>query len=130
MPPPPPPAQPPNPYAGYTAQGTPGVEGVSKHTLFVYNLSADSTELDLYNLFGKFGAVIDVHMQRDLSTGASKGFGFVAYAEYQQATAAIQGMDGYLYEKNNYKPLQVSFKNRKSNGELETVKEELGRLQR
>jgi len=114
MPPPPPPAQPPNPYAGYTAQGTPGVEGVSKHTLFVYNLSADSTELDLYNLFGKFGAIIDVHLQRDLGTGQAKGFGFVAYAEYQQATAAIQGMDGYLYEKNNYKPLQVSFKNRKN----------------
>jgi len=114
MPPPPPPSQPQNPYAGYTAQGTPGVEGVTKHTLFVYNLSADSSELDLYNLFGKFGAIIDVHLQRDLSTGASKGFGFVAFAEYQQATAAIQGMDGYLYEKNNYKPLQVSFKNRKN----------------
>jgi len=114
MPPPPPPSQPSNPYAGYTAQGTPGVEGVTKHTLFVYNLSADSSELDLYNLFGKFGAIIDVHLQRDLSTGASKGFGFVAFAEYQQATAAIQGMDGYLYEKNNYKPLQVSFKNRKN----------------
>merc|ERR1719193_1148354 len=114
MPPPPPPSQPSNPYAGYTAQGTPGVEGVTKHTLFVYNLSADSTELDLYNLFGKFGAIIDVHLQRDLGTGQAKGFGFVAYAEYQQATAAIQGMDGYLYEKNNYKPLQVSFKNRKN----------------
>ena len=114
MPPPPPPSQPQNPYAGYTAQGTPGVEGVTKHTLFVYNLSADSSELDLYNLFGKFGAIIDVHLQRDLGTGQSKGFGFVAFAEYQQATAAIQGMDGYLYEKNNYKPLQVSFKNRKN----------------
>lgn len=113
MPPPPPPSAP-NPYAGYTAQGTPGVEGVTKHTLFVYNLSADSQELDLYNLFGKFGAIIDVHLQRDMSTGAAKGFGFVAFAEYQQATAAIQGMDGYLYEKNNYKPLQVSFKNRKN----------------
>ena len=75
MPPPPPPSQPSNPYAGYTAQGTPGVEGVTKHTLFVYNLSADSSELDLYNLFGKFGAIIDVHLQRDLSTGSSKGFG-------------------------------------------------------
>lgn len=104
-----------NPYAGYTAQGTPGVEGVTKHTLFVYNLSPDTAELDLYNLFGKFGAIIDVHVQRDNATGAGKGFAFVSFAEYSQATAAIQAMDGYLYEKNNYKPLQVSFKNQKKN---------------
>jgi len=102
-----------NPYAGYTAAGSQAVEGVSKHTLFVYNLSTDSSEIDLYSLFGKFGAIVDVHIQRDLQTGGAKGFGFVAFAEYQQAAQAIQSMDGYLYEKNGYKPLQVKFKNRK-----------------
>jgi RNA recognition motif-containing protein len=102
-----------NPYTGYTAAGSQAVEGVTKHSLFVYNLSTDSSEVDLYSLFGKFGAIVDVHIQRDLQTGAAKGFGFVCFAEYEQATQAIQAMDGYMYEKNGYKPLQVKFKNRK-----------------
>jgi RNA recognition motif-containing protein len=102
-----------NPYAGYTASGSIGVEGVTKHTLFVYNLNADSSEIDLYSLFGRFGAIVDVHIQRDLSTGVGKGFGFVSFGEYSEASQAVQALNGYLYDKNGFRPLQVSFKKSK-----------------
>ena len=52
-------------------------------------------------------------LQRDLTTGAGKGFGFVTYNEYNDAVSAIQAMNGYEFEKNGYKPLQVSFKTAK-----------------
>jgi len=83
------------------------------HTLFIYNIGPDATEIELYGLFGPFGAITKVHIQRDLTTGAGKGFGFVTYSDYNDAASAIQAMNGYEFEKNGYKPLQVSFKTSK-----------------
>jgi len=83
------------------------------HTLFIYNIGPDATEIELYGLFGPFGAITKVHIQRDLTTGAGKGFGFVTYNDYNDAVSAIQAMNGYEFEKNGYKPLQVSFKTSK-----------------
>ena len=41
-------------------------------------------------------------------------FGFVTFGDYNDASLAIQAMNGYPYEKNNFKPLQVSFKTSKN----------------
>jgi hypothetical protein len=82
------------------------------HTLFVYNIGMEATEIDLYTLFGPFGA-IKVHIQRDLSTGAGKDFGFVTFANYNDALLAVQAMNGYPFEKNALRPLQVFFKTSK-----------------
>ena len=62
---------------GYGATGAPpmtvGADGTVGHTIFVYNIGAEASEIDLYTLFGPFGAIVKVHIQRDLSTGAGKG---------------------------------------------------------
>jgi DNA-directed RNA polymerase subunit RPC12/RpoP len=84
------------------------------HTLFVYNIGAETTEIDLYTLFGPFGAIIKVHIQRDLSTGAEKDLGVVTFGDYNDASLAVQAMNGYPCEKNALKPLQVFFKTNKS----------------
>lgn len=112
-------AQPAGPYGGAGAYGgapamAMGNDPNMGHTLFVYNIGAEATEIDLYTLFGPFGAIIKVHIQRDLSTGAGKGFGFVTFGDYNDASLAVQAMNGYPYEKNALKPLQVSFKTNKS----------------
>lgn len=83
------------------------------HTLFVYNIGPEASEIELYGLFGPFGAITKVHIQRDLTTGTGKGFGFVTYNDYNDALGAIQAMNGYEFEKNGFKPLQVSFKTSK-----------------
>lgn len=95
--------------------GRPGqMDSESGHTLFIYNIGPDATEIELYGLFGPFGAITKVHIQRDLTSGLGKGFGFVTYADYNDAVNAIQSMNGYEFEKNGYKPLQVSFKTNKT----------------
>ena len=33
------------------------------HTLFIYNIGPDATEIELYGLFGPFGAITKVHIQ-------------------------------------------------------------------
>jgi len=104
-------------HASYGAAAAPpmtvGADGSLGHTIFVYNIGADASEIDLYTLFGPFGAIVKVHIQRDLASGAGKGFGFVTFGDYNDAQLAIQAMNGYPYEKNSFKPLQVSFKTSK-----------------
>jgi len=85
-------------------------QGVS---LFVYNVGPECTELDLYQLFGPYGAISKAHIQRDLGTGKSKGFGFVTYNEREEAMRAIANLHGYAWEKNDFRLLQVSFKKEK-----------------
>lgn len=80
------------------------------HSLFVYNIGPECTELDLYQLFGPYGAIIKAHIQRDLGSGKSKGFGFVTYNEREEAMRAIASLHGFAWEKNDYRQLQVSFK--------------------
>jgi len=48
-----------------------------KKKLYVGNLSSETTETDLKELFGQSGSVETVRIITDRDTGRSKGFGFV-----------------------------------------------------
>ena len=41
------------------------------HTLFIYNIGPDATEIELYGLFGPFGAITKVHIQVQLHSAIS-----------------------------------------------------------
>ena len=62
--------------------------------LYVGNLSFDTTENDLQDLFATFGPVTEVNLITDRSTGRSRGFAFVTMATPEGAKAAIDGMAG------------------------------------
>ncbi|MGY6216269.1 RNA recognition motif domain-containing protein [Methylolobus aquaticus] len=62
--------------------------------LYVGNLSYDTTDQDLEQLFGAYGRVQSVQVIIDRATGRSKGFGFVEMGSDQDAKAAIAGMNG------------------------------------
>lgn len=67
-------------------------------TLRVTNVSEDTTEDDLRDLFVKFGRVARVYIGRDRDTGIGKGFAFVSYedrAAGQKAIDKINGMGEY-----------------------------------
>lgn len=104
--------------SGFGATGAPpmtiSTDGSVGHTIFVYNIGAEASEIDMYTLFGPFGAIVKVHIQRDMQAGTGKGFGFVTFGDYNDASLAIQSMNGFPYEKNGFKPLQVSFKTSKN----------------
>ena len=64
--------------------------------LYVGNLSYQSTDQDLHDLFSEAGNVSSAQVVTDRYTGQSRGFGFVEMAsedEAQQAIAAINGRD-------------------------------------
>jgi RNA recognition motif-containing protein len=60
--------------------------------LYVGNLSYDTTETDLQDAFEQFGAVTDVKIMMDNSTGRSRGFGFVTMGSNQEGEAAMAGL--------------------------------------
>jgi len=50
----------------------------------------------LASLFSNFGTVLSAKVQRDKSTNASKGFGFVSFDNAKSAAASITAMDGFM----------------------------------
>jgi RNA recognition motif-containing protein len=65
--------------------------------LYVGNLTYETTDSDLQNLFGPFGTVQSAQVIMDRDTGRSKGFGFVEMNSSEEAQAAING----LHDKDN-----------------------------
>ncbi len=61
--------------------------------IYVGNLSFDSTEDGLRQLFGEHGDVESVTIVMDRETGRSKGFGFVEMDD-ESADNAISELDG------------------------------------
>ncbi len=62
--------------------------------LFVGGLSWDTTDDGLRQAFQSFGEVTEAKVITDRDTGRSRGFGFVTFAEGDEAQAAITAMDG------------------------------------
>ncbi|KAL5548194.1 hypothetical protein UlMin_003425 [Ulmus minor] len=62
--------------------------------LFVSGLSKRTTTEGLWKAFAEFGEVVHARVVTDRATGYSKGFGFVNYANLEDAAKGIEGMDG------------------------------------
>ena len=58
--------------------------------LYVGNISFDTTEADLEELFGEVGTVESVNVITDRDTGRSRGFGFVEMSSQEEANKAIE----------------------------------------
>jgi RNA recognition motif-containing protein len=62
--------------------------------LFVGNMSFQTTENELTDMFKAFGQVTRVHIAMDRETGRARGFAFVEMANDAEAAKAIAGLDG------------------------------------
>ncbi|KAI9511865.1 translation initiation factor 3, RNA-binding subunit [Russula earlei] len=67
-------------------------------TLRVTNISEDTQENDLRELFGSFGRVARVYVGRDRDTGVGKGFAFVSFEDRAVAQRAMEKMHGRGYD--------------------------------
>jgi RNA recognition motif-containing protein len=62
--------------------------------LYVGNLTFDTTDSTLAQMFGAYGTVQSAQVIMDRDTGRSKGFGFVEMGSDQEAQAAIAALHG------------------------------------
>ncbi|MGH9717162.1 MAG: RNA recognition motif domain-containing protein [Candidatus Acidiferrales bacterium] len=72
-------------------------------SLFVGNLSFQTTESELRTLFAPFGQITRVHMAMDRETGRSRGFAFVEMPNDSEAKSAIAALDGKELAGRNIK---------------------------
>jgi RNA recognition motif-containing protein len=71
--------------------------------LFVGNLSFQTVEEDLRELFGSFGDIDDISVVEDRQTGRSRGFAFVSFADKDAAETAAKELDGTDFMGRNLK---------------------------
>ncbi|KAJ6311803.1 hypothetical protein OIU77_013534 [Salix suchowensis] len=69
-----------------------------ENSVRVTNLSEDTREPDLLELFRTFGSVSRVYVAIDQKTGVSRGFGFVNFVNKEDAERAINKLNGYGYD--------------------------------
>ncbi|CAL5424469.1 unnamed protein product [Camellia sinensis] len=69
-----------------------------ENSVRVTNLSEDTREADLHELFRTFGSVSRVYVAVDQKTGMSRGFGFVNFVNKEDAEKAINKLNGYGYD--------------------------------
>ncbi|KAJ3485283.1 hypothetical protein NLI96_g5059 [Meripilus lineatus] len=80
------------------AMSRPGGSRDDLPTLRVTNISEDTQENDLRDLFSAFGRVARVYVGRDRETGAGKGFAFVSFEDKSTAQKAMEKMHGRGYD--------------------------------
>ena len=66
--------------------------------LYVGNLSFNTDEQQLEQLFAPIGDVASVKLIRDHATGQSRGFGFVEMADTAAGRAACEKLDQHEFE--------------------------------
>lgn len=73
--------------------------------IFVGNLSYNTNEEQLKQLFEQYGTVDSARVIMDRETHRSRGFGFVEMPDNNQAQAAIQALEGHELDG---RPLRVN----------------------
>ncbi|XP_058099404.1 uncharacterized protein LOC131243827 [Magnolia sinica] len=89
---------PPGMRGGAERTGTEMRRRNEENSVRVTNLSEDTREPDLLELFRTFGAVSRVYVAVDQKTGMSRGFGFVNFVNKEDAERAINKLNGYGYD--------------------------------
>jgi RNA recognition motif-containing protein len=84
--------------------------------LYVGNLSYNTTEDGLKNLFSGFGSVASVKIIFDRESGNSKGFGFIEMGSDEEATAAIAGTNGREFDGRQLRVNEAMDKPRRERG--------------
>ncbi len=85
--------------------------------LYVGNLSYDTTDQELQELFAQHGTVQSANVVTDRDTGRSRGFGFVEMGSGEEAQQAIEALNesdfqGRKLVVNEARPKEKSFRPR------------------
>jgi cold-inducible RNA-binding protein len=89
---------------------------MSNKKLFVGGISWDSTEDSLREAFSKFGPVESVKIVTDRDTGKSRGFGFVEYADADDAKEAMDSLNDTFVDGRKIRVNEATDKRPRSGG--------------
>ena len=69
---------------------------MANNRIFVSNFPFNTSERELEEIFSQHGTVSRIHLCKDKTTGAPRGFGFVTMAHQQDAETAIDRLNGVI----------------------------------
>ncbi|GMI58990.1 hypothetical protein ScalyP_jg11378 [Parmales sp. scaly parma] len=69
-----------------------------QNTIRVTNISEDTTEADLQELFSPFGRISRVYLAKDRKTMTSRGFAFISFVHHEDAAKAMEKLQGFGYD--------------------------------
>jgi cold-inducible RNA-binding protein len=84
--------------------------------LFVGGLSWDTTDDGLRQAFASYGEITEAKVITDRDTGRSRGFGFVTFAQDDDAKTAISKMDGTSLDGKTLKVNEAQEKSPRGGG--------------
>ena len=85
--------------------------------LYVGNLSYETQEIDLQNLFAQAGSVLSATVIKDRYSGRSKGFAFVEMGTQSEAEKAISMFNGYSLAERELKVSAAKPREERSGGD-------------
>ncbi|XP_022137596.1 glycine-rich RNA-binding protein 4, mitochondrial-like [Momordica charantia] len=86
---------------------------MSSSKVFVGGLSYGTDDQSLREAFTKYGDVVEARVILDRDTGRSRGFGFVTFNANEEASSAIQALDGQDLDGRR---IRVNFATERSRG--------------
>ncbi len=84
--------------------------------IYASNLSFNTADAELNDIFSKFGTVTSAKVITDRETGRSRGFGFIEMSSDDDGQAAIKGLDGKEVEGRAMSVSVAKEKTERSNG--------------
>jgi translation initiation factor 3 subunit G len=83
---------------GVTPPGSTTRSADDLNTIRVTNISENTTEADLQELFQPFGRISRVYLAKDKETLQSRGFAFVSFVHKEDAARAMEKLQGFGYD--------------------------------
>jgi cold-inducible RNA-binding protein len=84
--------------------------------LFIGGLSWDTADDGLRQAFASYGEITEAKVITDRDTGRSRGFGFVTFAQDEDAKTAISKMDGTSLDGKTIKVNEAQEKSPRGGG--------------
>lgn len=89
--------------------------GEASDTLFVGNMAFECSNEDLSDAFSPHGTILSVRIPTDRETGQPKGFGYVTFSSVEEATAALEALQGGYIAR---RPVRLDYSQpRQNNGD-------------